>query len=568
MSEASKECHNLIRLDDLINALKKLSHEEGKTSNLTSDAHEKFIEEIEGLVTQNQQQEKKEIQPKIQKVPAVLRQRDEKHFKKYYEPRWISIGPIHHGEPNIQLAEKYKLKWTATFIADNKLETKIVYQKIKENIAELKKCFDQEVIEKYDDNTLSLMLFVDGCSILQLVDSCHANDPEKMKKINIKPGQVSFAQQDLLLLENQIPYQVLELLRENLTPTKKKDIKSSMEKFILGNIDPSLKNNFKENPNHLLDLLRSALVPGQKKDDNNNTNVVMSPNNQRSLANPNLDRRDNFLEKAFQNLLKGFDNCISRGTQDNRFKPIIIGWINKLFPKPKRGQQCFRGAGELKKAGINFRPSKAYYMGDSVKFSSLGLAGRLELPRLTVDGSMAPKFLNLIAYEMCPDVETKYEVAAYISLLDLLIDYPNDVKELRNSHVLFNQLGSDKEVANLFNEIATDLVFNFEIYKKVIGDMEKHCESKMRTWMAQVYYARFSSPWSIVAFLAAFLALALTAIQTWRALFPPPGPCDGICQNLQSLVKTNTFCDYFCHKLTISPACCAKVCKAMRIVWK
>ncbi|KAL5537542.1 hypothetical protein UlMin_045828 [Ulmus minor] len=490
MSEASKECHNLIRLDDLINALKKLSHEEGKTSNLTSDAHEKFIEEIEGLVTQNQQQEKKEIQPKIQKVPAVLRQRDEKHFKKYYEPRWISIGPIHHGEPNIQLAEKYKLKWTATFIADNKLETKIVYQKIKENIAELKKCFDQEVIEKYDDNTLSLMLFVDGCSILQLVDSCHANDPEKMKKINIKPGLVSFAQQDLLLLENQIPYQVLELLRENLTPTKKKDIKSSMEKFILGNIDPSLKNNFKENPNHLLDLLRSALVPGQKKDDNNNTNVIPRKNLRR------------------------------KGYIYNRFKPIIIGWINKLFPKPKRGQQCFRGAGELKKAGINFRPSKEYYMGDSVKFSSLGLAGRLELPRLTVDDSMAPKFLNLIAYEMCPDVETKYEVAAYISLLDLLIDYPNDVKELRKSHVLFNQLGSDKEVANLFNEIATDLVFNFEIYKKVIGDMEKHCESKMRTWMAQVYYAHFSSPWSIVAFLAAFLALALTAIQTWLALFP------------------------------------------------
>ncbi|KAL5539163.1 hypothetical protein UlMin_046035 [Ulmus minor] len=547
MSEPSKEYHNLI--DDLINALKKLSHEEAKTSNLTSDARDKFIEEIERLVmkkqqgapetstrTQNQQGEK--IQPKIQKVPAVLRQRDQKDFEKYYEPRWISIGPIHHGKPNLQLAEKCKLTWTATFIADNKLETKTVYQKIKEKIAELKKCFDQEVIEKYDDNTLSLMLFVDGCSILQLVDSCNANDPEKMKKINMKTDQAAFAQQDLLLLENQIPFQVLKLLMEHL-----KDIKSSMEEFILWNFDASLKNNFKENPNHLLDLLRSALVPEQKKEHKNNTNAVTPPDSQQSSANPHIDRRDN-----------------------NRFKLIIIGWINKLFPKP--GQQSFRGAGELKKAGINFKRSEKFHLGDAVKFSSLGLAGWLELPRLIVDDSMAPKFLNLIAYEMCPDVETKYEVTAYISLLDLLIDYPNDVKELRKSHVLFNQLGSDEEVANLFNEIATDLIFNFEIYKKVIEDMGKHYESKMRTWMAQVYYAHFSSPWSIVAFLAAFVALAMTAIQTWRTLFPPPGPCDGVCQNFQSLVKTNTFCDYFCHKLTIPPASCAKVCKAMRIVWK
>ena len=52
--------------------------------------------------------------PKIQKVIFLLR--DHKDFKKYFEPRMVSLGPIHHGKENYQLAEKHKLVLTSEFI--------------------------------------------------------------------------------------------------------------------------------------------------------------------------------------------------------------------------------------------------------------------------------------------------------------------------------------------------------------------------------------------------------------------------------------------------------------------
>ncbi|KAJ0079728.1 hypothetical protein Patl1_23448 [Pistacia atlantica] len=49
-----------------------------------------------------------EPQPKIQKVPYILR--DTNNFKKYYEPRVISICPYHHENANLKVMESSKLK--------------------------------------------------------------------------------------------------------------------------------------------------------------------------------------------------------------------------------------------------------------------------------------------------------------------------------------------------------------------------------------------------------------------------------------------------------------------------
>lgn len=183
-------------------------------------------------------------------------------------------------------------------------------------------------------------------------------------------------------------------------------------------------------------------------------------------------------------------------------------------------QQSFRSVQDLRAAGINLKPSKTCSVRD-IKFSSLGFAAQLELPPLVVDDSTAQKFLNLIAYEMCPDnTDTEYEITSYISFMDSLIDYPNDVKQLRSANILYNRLGCDDEVAQLFNEIAKDLVPNDELYKDVIGKIEKHYKNKCMTWMAQVLNDHFSTPWTVLAFLAAVLALALTGIQTWFTLYP------------------------------------------------
>lgn len=188
----------------------------------------------------------------------------------------------------------------------------------------------------------------------------------------------------------------------------------------------------------------------------------------------------------------------------------------------KPQQYTFRNVQELKAAGIHVKhDSKKGDLLRNIDFKKwYFFAARLYLPRITVDDSTGPKFLNLIAYEMCPDFENDFGVTSYISFLDSLIDYPSDVTELRKASILHNHLGSDEEVAQLFNEIGTDLVPDPAAYEQVKKEIQKFYKTKWKTWIAEVFHDHFSSPWTITAFLAALLGLGLTGLQTWYSVKP------------------------------------------------
>ncbi|MBA0742794.1 hypothetical protein Gogos_015815 [Gossypium gossypioides] len=64
--------------------------------------------------------------------------------------------------------------------------------------------------------------------------------------------------------------------------------------------------------------------------------------------------------------------------------------------------------------------------------------------------------MNLIAYKMCPDFKNDLTITSYMCLLDSLINEAEDVKEMRDTGILYNRLGSDEEVAKLFNQMNTD----------------------------------------------------------------------------------------------------------------
>ena len=143
--------------------------------------------------------------------------RDHKDFRKYCEPRVVSIGPIHHGKPKYRLAEEYKLTLAENFIGESGKTEKELYMVIKNNIEQLRKCFDEEVIRNYKDEALSWMLFVDGCATLKFIDSVvHSN----FKRFQIKNGQVAFVRQDLFLLGNQLPYRIIDDLIKTVKRVK------------------------------------------------------------------------------------------------------------------------------------------------------------------------------------------------------------------------------------------------------------------------------------------------------------------------------------------------------------
>ncbi|KAG5242581.1 UPF0481 protein [Salix suchowensis] len=138
-------------------------------------------------------------------------------------------------------------------------------------------------------------------------------------------------------------------------------------------------------------------------------------------------------------------------------------------------------AEELRDIGIHFKPSKTGDFTD-VQFRPTWLAGRLYIPPLSIDDSTKPLLLNLIAYEATAETSTGW-VTSYVCFMDSLIDHPEDVKELRSQGILLSTLGSDKQVSELFNEIANNIVPNPYAFMQVKSAIESHYKNTIKRWI-------------------------------------------------------------------------------------
>nr|AFK47659.1 unknown [Medicago truncatula] len=231
---------------------------------------EKFVE------LKNSKQTPPNARPKIQRVQEYLRSR--KNFEQHYSPKLVSIGPIHHDNPTLKLGEKYKLMWAAKYIENTGLIPEELHKKIADNIDELKGRFSDDVLtltgnslQGFEclDEKLSWILFMDGCSLLHILDNIMYLLP-----MNIKVDQLALVREDVLLLENQLPYEVLKLLwkdedESGLIKSMRSFhnciyfVGSEAEKEKEGNGEHSVSipnESQSETPTHLLDLQRKIIL--------------------------------------------------------------------------------------------------------------------------------------------------------------------------------------------------------------------------------------------------------------------------------------------------------------------
>jgi hypothetical protein len=215
--------------------------------------------------------------PKIQRVPQYLTNR--KKFEEHYCPKLVSIGPIHHGNIDLKLGEKYKLMWAAEYIKNTGSTQKDLHKKIADYIDELKGHFSDDVLTLSGkslkgfcslEEKLSWMLFVDGCSLLHILEKAKLSE---LWDMNIKVDQFVLVLMDVLLLENQLPYLVLKLLWKD--DNESGLIKSMREVLVRSGLTSwsemederegehrvsMLDESQLETPNHLLDLHRKMIL--------------------------------------------------------------------------------------------------------------------------------------------------------------------------------------------------------------------------------------------------------------------------------------------------------------------
>ncbi|CAA0840990.1 Plant protein of unknown function (DUF247 [Striga hermonthica] len=189
----------------------------------------------------------------------------------------------------------------------------------------------------------------------------------------------------------------------------------------------------------------------------------------------------------------------------------IKRWSHANRVADRRRQQLIHCVSELKDAGIKFKKRKTDRFWD-IKFEN----GVLKIPRLLIHDGTKSLFLNLIALEQC-HLDCTNDITSYVIFMDNLIDSPADVSYLHYCGIIENWLGSDAEVANIFNRLCQEVVFdiNDSSLSRLSEQVNRYYEHRWNAWRASLKNKYFNNPWSIISFLAAVVLLALTLAQTF-----------------------------------------------------
>ncbi|KAK1427076.1 hypothetical protein QVD17_15759 [Tagetes erecta] len=425
---------------------------------------------------------------RIHKVPRMVRDSDD--YDKYYVPKVVSIGPHHFRNPKLEFVQKLKPVFTMKLLQDE-ATLRSLYIKLgaPEMVKELRNFYEEGSTNDFRDPVFTKIMLLDSCFILYFIRFISGEKPENCQEL--KTHQIVFIHEDMFLLENQIPFKVLKEVMKLLSDEYCYISKIAL--LIYGNI----------------------LAPERPK-----TKWFCIKNAKSCLE----ESKKELIESEPDHLLHLLHRRLTKKMKDGK----------KDF-RSKQDYRCtFRNVNELMDVGIHFKPSETMSLAH-IEFlkGKWWFSANVKLPPINVDDSTKPMLLNLVAYEMCSHDAYDAGVTSYICLLDSLIDHPEDVKVLRKAGVLENSLGSDKEVAKLFNEIGTDLVPNNLAYLEAKNMIQRHYKSRRNTLFAQLKHEYVKSPWAFLGLVGALIALFLTGVQTYFTVWSPKGDCDGLCKSLK-----------------------------------
>ncbi|KAJ0626233.1 hypothetical protein HanHA89_Chr01g0010741 [Helianthus annuus] len=379
-------------------------------------------------------------------------------------------------------------------VSNNEETLRVLYRNLSEDtmVQDLRNYYEANSTNEFENKVFIKMMLLDACFILYYLLFIFGQ-PENRQQL--KNNYDAFVYQDLFLLENQIPFVVLTkvmnllhidcnkikpFIYDNILATQRPKTWWFRSMFCTRN-HPVYQEQLREmidveQPDHLLDLLHRSLT-----------------------------------EKRL---------------------PEVNDWSQS-----NKCRCTFRNVTELKNLGIHFKPSSTMSL-THIEFrkSKWWFSADVNLPPITVNDSTKPMLLNLIAYETCSsrdDAAYDAWVTSYVCLLDTLIDHPEDVTSLRKAGVLENCLGSDEEVATLFNQIGTDLVPNHLAYLEAKNSIQMHYENPRNIYFSQLKHEYFKSPWSSLALVGALLVIALNGVQTFFTIWPSKDECDSLCAMLK-----------------------------------
>ncbi|KAJ7957288.1 hypothetical protein O6P43_023611 [Quillaja saponaria] len=388
----------------------------------------------------------------IYKVPSYLR----KLNKDAYTPMVVSIGPFHHGNKTLQNMERHKIRFLKRFL--ERISPTICsewIESIKELEPRIRLCYAETI--ELSRNELVKVIMVDAGFILELFFIYFYKQHIGWKdedNILLKPWLTTAIRSDLLLLENQLPFFVLDTLFNQ----------ALIASQFMSNGLPSF-----------LEL----------------TIYYFAHYNQQDIApNPDMNIRH------FTDLLRIFH------------LPPLERVLQ--YKKGEGAMTHLPKATELEKVGVKFKAVESKCLLD------LQFSGRvLKVPCLKVEDWTETLFRNIMALEQCHYPNESY-ICDYIALLDFIISDAEDVDVLVKNGVIVNWLGDSNKVANLFNNLwknITQTTFNSN-YLELCKVLDKYYKNPCHNLKATLKRDYLNTPWQAAASFAGIILLLLTLIQT------------------------------------------------------
>lgn len=400
----------------------------------------------------------------IYKAPAALCDSN----RACYTPRVISIGPFHHDSESEKLRpmEIQKQRYLKEFCKRLRGKTKeqvqeslnVLSSTIEDEKDKIKRCYAVDTFEfSSDDDQFVKMILFDAVFIFELFlkneEDIRDNKRYQDDFIIGKPWLRAAIQRDLILLENQLPFFILEKLYslaiEETKPTYRSFLDLSCRYF-----EKYGKNKTKQDETkpskvlHFTDLVRHFL----------------------SFKHPQLESPDG---KQIKNLYSA--------TMLHQ-----AGIKFKALP-----DECLLDIRAWKE---NENPVKK---------------GELHMPPLEIDNSTECLFRNLMALEQCHYPREEF-ICRYVKLLDFLVDVKKDVDLLIENKVIVSRLGDSKAVAELINKLCLEIVevtSGYDALSQLLNDYYDSSWNKNKAYLVSMY---FHNVWIGTGTVVGLIILAIT----------------------------------------------------------
>jgi len=381
-----------------------------------------------------------------------------------YTPQVICIGPIHQKNEN-QVMKDLKRRYFKQFFNRLPKEKREQFQKellstIKDCEVEIRNCYEDDSFELCKDPKEFLkMIQWDVVFILELFLKTREfkEDSEDMSQDIYKYDCIigkswlrAAVQRDLILLENQLPFRILDKLYTIATKYIKPDC-SSFLKLTSDYFEEYNETKIKP-PNilHFTCLVRFFLSSGHPSAIYNSTIIDCKTATR--------------LEEAGM-----------------KFKPLE--------------NECL----------LNIRA-----WNDDPEREGMIKKGELHVPTLEIDDHTESVLRNLMALEQCHFPKEAY-ICQYVRFLDLLVDTAEDADLLIKSKVIINSLGKSADVARMIDELCNGIVEVSSCYNRLAEKLDKYSDSwcnKSKAFLRRQY---FSNVWigtgTVVGLFVLFITL-------------------------------------------------------------